>query len=289
MKPEAHALAPNVTLVVGLTPVLEFRQSGEQGRVARRFGDVLLAAAGGRAVIPEELAGVETPALPAAVRALGGDPAYALTFRIVVSRTPRTEVTPSPLRGLRSSVFVMLDYTVRLEVGRPGSEEVIGTVETVAGASPTDPEIGDDGESLGMQSAIDEAVTEAVARFAPSLRSDEPGPRLMEVPADPSRRTLSTGERLDLLAMLYPEHPAETLHRLAASGAAFLVLSAGALQRVGIAAGDVLGPSRGAVLGSRAALARKLAAGTIPAMYAERGSDRFLISETNLASAAAGP
>jgi len=280
--PEAHALAPNVTMVVGLPPVLEFRRSGELGRVTRRMGDALLAASGGNAILPEELEDAEGPAVAKAVRALGADVDHAITFRIVASRVAREDAAPSPLPGLRTQVFVVLDYIVRLEVGRPGRDDLLGTVETLAAASPEDPEMGPEGASLGLQSAVDEAINDAVARFAPSLRSSIAPLRVIEVPGAPPGKTQTGPQRLGALAMLYPEYPAEFLRKLAGSEARFLVLSPGALQRVGVSAGDLLGASRGGVLASRAVLARKLATGVVPAMYAERAGDRFLISQTTL-------
>ncbi|HET6282486.1 MAG TPA: hypothetical protein VFH73_16095 [Polyangia bacterium] len=282
VKPEAHALAPNVTMVIALPPVLEFRRSGEQGRVGRRLGDALLAATGGNAIVPEELDDAEGPAVANVVRALGADLAHAITFRIVASRAPRAEATPAPIPGVRSPVHFVLDYTVRVEVGRPGRDDLLGTVETQAVASPDDPEMGPDGESLGLQSAVDEAIAGAIGQFAPSLRSSSAPLRVIEAPGAPPGKTLSVSQRLSALTMLYPEYPAEFLRKLAGSDARFLVLSPGALQRVGVSAGDLLGASRGTVLASRAVLARKLAGGVVPAMYAERAGDRFLISQTTL-------
>lgn len=283
VKPEADALAPNVTIVVAFPPVLEFKRSPvEQGRVARRLGDALLAAAGGRAIVPEELNDAEGPAVADVVRALGGDVAHAITFRVVASRVARAESAPSPLRGLRTHAFMVLDYHVRLEVGRPGRDDVLGTVETLAVATPGEPEIGPDGESLGLQNAVDQAIADAIGRFAPNLRSAVPPVRVIEVPGAPPGKALTASQRMSALGTLYSEYPAEFLRKLAASDARFLVLSPGPLQRVGIASGDLLGASRGTVLGNRAVLARKLAAGVVPAMYAERAGDRFLISQTSL-------
>jgi hypothetical protein len=279
VQPEAHALAPNVTMVIGLPPVLEFKRAGELGRVSRRMGDALLAASGGNAILPEELDDAEGSAMARAVRALGADLEHTITFRIVASREARAEANPSPLRGLRTQVFMVLDYIVRLEVGR---DDLLGTVETFAAASPEDPEMGPGGESLGLQSAVDEAINDAIARFAPNLRSSIAPLRVIEVPAGPPGKTLTVSQRLSALAMLYPEYPAEFLRKLASSEARFLVLSPGALQRVGVSAGDLLGASRGGVLASRAVLARKLATGVVPAMYAERAGDRFLITQTTL-------
>jgi hypothetical protein len=284
VKPEAEALAPNVTTVVALPPVLEFKRSRvEQARVARRLGDALLAASGGHAIVPEELNDAEGPAVANVVRALGADVAHAITFRVVASRAPRTESTPSPLRGVRTQVYVMLDYLVRLEVGRPGRDDVLGTVETLAAASLDEPEMGPEGESLGLQRAVDEAIADAIGRFAPNLRSSVAPVRLIEAPSVTPGKTVTMSQRLSALTVLYPEYPAEFLRKLATSEQArFLVLSPGALQRVGISSGDLLGASRGTVLASRAVLARKLAAGVVPAMYAERAGDRFLISQTTL-------
>jgi hypothetical protein len=290
LQPETQALALTITAVVALPPELDFGQAAEQQRASRRMGDSVLSATGGRAIIAEELKGVQVPQMPALVRSLGEDPARVLTFSVVAGRSDRVDFSSPPLSGApRGPMHVVYDYNVRLEVRRVGGHEVIGSIDTAAGAVVGDAEVTPSGESIGLPKAIDDAVRKAVQTYAPGLVTRAVLPRIIELPPPAADAkpvaTPVTVDRLRRVQLLYPERPATELVALASSQARFLVITPGSLASVGILAGDLLGAtSAGPALTSRAHLLRMVARGTVPALYVERQGERFLVGQTMLAT-----
>src|SRR3954469_1326170 len=133
-RPDAATLAPKVTAVVALPPRLGFGHAMDQRRTARRMGDALIEATGGRAILADELPRLDPELLADGVRALGEDPTQTLTFSVTAGRAERVEPLALPGGGgTRSSgrpVRRYVDYTVRLDVRRSDSIDVIGSVET---------------------------------------------------------------------------------------------------------------------------------------------------------------
>jgi hypothetical protein len=291
-RPSAQTIAQTVTAVVALPPRLGFGRAVDQRRTARRTGDTLIAATGGRAILAEELASTDPVFLTDCVRELGEDPARTLTFSIVGARSERVEASAAPVpRGLRRPHYKYADYLVRLDVRRADAPDVvIGSIETYATEHSRTPEVDPKGRPHGLQRAVDEAVVKAVQSFAPGLVPAAPAPlmpSLIESPAggDNARASgaLAAVDRLRKLQALYPERPANELASLASSNARFLVIDPGRLAALGVAAGDLVSGLGGRSLGSRASLARILARGSTPAMSIDREGSRFLVGQTLLA------
>jgi len=278
--------APKVAVVVALPPVITFGKPADHPRAERRMGDALIEASGGHAILSDELPQpLEPGALPAAVRALGEDPARALTFAITAGRGDRAEALElgGTRRGSRA-VRRYHDYTVRLEVRRcDGGAAVLGTVETFASAMVGEPELDPRGRPRGLQIAVAEALAKAVRMYAPDLAGGEPFPKVIEAPASPAteraRRagTRAALERLKKIQALYPEASTDDLASLSSSRARLLVLEPGRLAALGLQRGDLVSGTGAQPLGSRAALARALARGETPALGVDRGRTHFVL------------
>jgi len=288
-KPAPPPPAPKVAVVIALPAVITFGKAADHPRAERRMGDALIEASGGHAILadelPQPLASPDKAALPAAVRALGEDPARALTFTITAGRSDRAEALE--LGGTRRSnraVRRYHDYTVRLEVRRcEGGPAALGTVETFASAMAGEPELDARGRPRGLQIAVEEALAKALRAYAPDLARGEPFPKVIEAPGSPAtergRRagTRAALERLKKIQALYPEASTDDLASLSSSRARFLVLEPGRLATLGLQRGDLVSGTGTQPLGSRAALARALARGETPALGIDRGRTHFVL------------
>ena len=167
--------------------------------------------------------------------------------------------------------------------------DVIGSIETCATSFATGPEMDTQGKPLGLQKAINDAMANALKTFAPRLVPAAPFPQVVEVPqrADDSIQggALAAIDKLRKLESLYPELSADDLAALASSRARFLIVAPGRLSSVGLERGDLVSGMGGQTLGSRAALARTLARGDVPAMSVDRVGGRFLVGQTLVARA----
>jgi len=285
-KPPPPPPAPTVATVVALPPVISFGKPAEHPRTERRLDDALIEATGGHAILADELPQPPDPAgLPAAVRALGEDPARTLTFSITASRSDRSEALE--LGGARRSgraVRRYQDYTVRLEVRRcDGGPAVMGTFETFASALAGEPELDARGRPRGLLIAVDEAVAKALRAYAPDLVRGEPFPTVIEAPAlppgDHGRRIGARAalEGLKKIQARYPEASTDDLASLSSSRARFLVIKPGRLAALGLQRGDLVSGTGTQPLGGRAALARTLARGETPALGIDRGRTHFVL------------
>jgi len=276
VRPAAQALAPSVTVVVGLPLSIGWGGDVELRRIQRRASDSLIAATGGRAVIAEELiTGEDDAAVAAALRGLGEDPARALTFTTSVAMGGRMVNGIAPIPGFLVGKRLVVDYHAAIEVRHLGSREVIGTVETIASGAPNEAEVGPDGEKHAAMEALDTAFAKAIAAFAPRLVSTGPAAQIAEVPAEAAK---SVTRRLTALGALYPELSLDQMEGLARSPERFLVLEPGPLVALGIARNDLLGVPGGVTAASRAALARAVARGLRPALAVVRDGQRYVLA-----------
>ena len=274
--PAAETLAPRILTVVGLPMSIGWGGPAQLRRVQRRAGDSLIAATGGRAVIAEELTtGEDDAQVTAALRALGEDPALALTFSISVTLGGRQVSGIAPISGFIVGKNLVVDYHARIEVRHVGAGDVIGAVETVATGAPNEPEVAPNGDKRAAMEAIDSAIGKAVATFAPRLVSQARAARIVEVPVAESK---NAAKRLAALGELYPELSLDDTQTLAQSRERFLVLVPGELVMLGIARGDLLGVPGGQTAASRAALARAVARGQKPALAIERAGQRYILA-----------
>jgi hypothetical protein len=276
VRPAAEALAPTVTVVVGLPLSIGWGGDVELRRIQRRAGDSLIAATGGRAVIAEELVtGEDDAAVVAGLRALGEDPTRALTFTTSIAMGGRMMNGSSPIPGFIVGKRLVVDYHAAIEVRHLGSREIIGTVETIASGAPNEGEVGPDGEKHAAMAALDAALGKAIAAFAPRLVSAGRAAEIVEIPAEAAS---SVARRLTALGALYPELTLDEMQELAQSRERFLVIDPGPLARLGIARGDLLGVPGGVTAASRAALARAVARGLRPALAVERDGQRYVLA-----------
>lgn len=271
-----------ITAIVIFPPLLGFGGPAERLRAARRTEDALIEATGGHAIFAEELEGRSPEAMVPGLRALGEDPQTTLTFSVSVVRSERLDSIGLAGTATAKVVRRYADFTVRLEVRRVPSAEVIGRIETFASALASAPELDSNGKPQGLQKAIDIAVHDALARFAPHLKPGAPFPALAEIPAELEQQHASSGapalvERLRRLVALYPELTLDELSKLATGRARFLIIRPGRLASVGVQAGDLLNGVAGKPLGSRAALSRSLARGEVPPFSVERAGGHFLV------------
>ena len=121
MLPDGKPRPAHVSTIVELPLSLAVGSTGAERRAQRRAGDALIALTGGRAVLPEELRGTSDAEVAEGLRALGEDPAQALTFSIVVSRRLRQMAAASPIPGFRTTHRTMADFSARREVRAAGS------------------------------------------------------------------------------------------------------------------------------------------------------------------------
>ena len=286
---DAAQLLPNVASVVALPPRLGYGKAAEQRRVARRTADSVIQATGGHAILAEELTSVDPELLADSLRSFGEDPTRTLTFSVIAARAERIETVGVPVAGGLRPVHRLADYTVRLDVRRADSRDILGTIETFATAFARAPEIDAEGKPVGLQQAIDAAIEQALKTFAPHLMSTTPMPSVVEVPARGEEAAitgaLAAVDKLRRLQMLYPELSMDDLAAFASSNARFMVVKAGPLAALGLERGDLVSGMGGQNLGGRAALARRLARGQTPAMTIDRAGSRFLIGQTLVARA----
>jgi hypothetical protein len=278
IKPAAVALAPSVTVVVGLPLSIGWGGDVELRRIQRRASDSLIATTGGHAVIAEELVtGEDDAAVGAALRALGEDPTRALTFTTSVAMGGRMVNGVAPISGFIVGRRPVVDYHATIEVRHLGSRDVIGTVKTIESGLPNEPEVGPDGEKHAAMVALEAAFAKAIAAFAPRLVSAGRPAAIAEVPAEAAA---SVARRLTTLAALYPELSLDQMEALAQSRERFLVVDPGPLAGLGIARGDLLGVPGGVTAASRAALVRAVARGLRPALAVVRDGQRYLLAST---------
>lgn len=275
VRPEARALAPSVTTIVALPTSVDWGGPTDQRRLQRRTGDSLLELTGGRAVISEELTGDDDASVVETLRALGEDPAGAITFRVRVGYGKRMAQNASPISGFTSTRRLVVDYIALIEVRRVGANTVIGTVETIAPGSANEPEVGPNGERRGPLAAIDEALDEAVRNFAPRLATARRRTLVVEIPR---ASAASVSRRLEALAELYPELSVDQMQRLGQARERFLVVSPGPLAALGLAADDLLGVPGGDTPASHAALMRAFARGKKPLLAVERHGQRYILA-----------
>ncbi|HEX2661043.1 MAG TPA: hypothetical protein VHU40_22340, partial [Polyangia bacterium] len=270
-----------ITAIVVFPPLLGFGGPAERLRAARRTEDALVEATGGHAIFAEELEGRSPEVMVPGVRALGEDPQTTLTFSVSVVRSERLDSIGLAGSATAKVVRRYADFTVRLEVRRLSSSDVLGRVETFASALASAPELDASGKPQGLQKAIDIAVHDALARFAPRLKPGAPFPALAEIPAELEQHAGSGApalvERLRRLVALYPELTLDELSKLATGRARFLIIRPGRLAAVGVQPGDLLNGVAGKPLGSRAALSRSLARGEVPPFSVERAGEHFLV------------
>ena len=278
VRPAAEALAPSVATVVGLPLAVGWGGAADLRRIQRRTSDSLIAATGGRAVIAEELVtGEDDAAVTAALKALGEDPARALTFTVGVAMGGRMMNGVSPIPGFIVGKRLVVDYHATVEVRHLGNREVIGTVETISSGAPNEPEIGPDGEKQAAMEALDAALIKAVATFAPRLAGGGGVAEIVEIPAEAAG---SVTKRLTALGILYPELSLDEMQALGQSRERFLVREPGPLLSFGIARGDLLGVPGGVTAASRAALAWAVARGLKPALAVERAGQHYVLASS---------
>jgi hypothetical protein len=279
VRPEVASLAPTITAVVGLPISIGWGGDVDLRRIQRRTSDSLIAVTGGRAVIAEELVtGEDDAAVTSALKALGEDPAHALTFAVSVGMGGRLLKGVSAIPGFIVGQRPVVDYHVRVEVRRLGNRDVIGAVETVSSGAPNEPEVGPEGEKRAVMEGIDDALGKAIATFAPRLATEGPAAAIVEVPAEAAG---SVTRRLTVLAVLYPELSLDQMQALAQSRERFLVLAPGALVNLGLQPGDLLGVPTGTTAASRAALARAVARGLRPALAVVRDGQRYVLASAD--------
>lgn len=283
---DASVLIPDVAAVLALPPRLSFGRVGDQRRTARRTGDTLIQATGGRAILSDELSSVDPELIADGLRGLGEDPQRTLTFSVIAARTDRAE--GSSLAGVRS-VRRFSDFVVRLDVRRADRADILGSIETFATAFTNAPEVDAKGRPVGLQQAIDEAVHQALTSFAPRLVAKDIFPTVVEIPVRSEgsaiNGALAAVDKLRRLQVLYPEQSPDDLASLASSSARFLIVTPGRLAALGLAPGDLVAGLGGHNLGGRAAFARNMARGNMPAFSVERAGGRFLVGQTLVAKA----
>lgn len=274
--PAAQALAPRIATVVGLPISIGWGGATDLQRLQRRTSDSLIAASGGRAVIAEELVtGEDDAQVTEALKALGEDPASALTFAISVNYGGRQVEGVSAIPGFIVGKNLIVDFHVHLEVRHVGAGEIIGTVETVDSGAPNEPDVAPGGDKHAVLRALDSAIEKAVAAFAPRLVSPPRQSFVAEVPVAVASNPV---RRVTTLAQLYPELSIEQTQALGQGRERFLVVTPGELGQLGLQAGDLLGVPGGPTNASRAALARAVARGQKPALAIVRAGQRYILA-----------
>jgi hypothetical protein len=273
LRPEAQALAPSVTTIVGLPTSLDWGVPVDQRRLQRRTSDELLELTGGRAVITEELTGDDDASVQETLRALGEDAANAVSFRVRVAVGKRLVNNANPISDFARTRRLVVDFKANVEVRRVGSAAVIGTVDTITSGPANEPELTREGERRGPLEAIHDALELAVREFAPRLASRKASAFVVEVPRAVSDSVIG---RVTALSELYPELGDNELQKLSGSRERFLVVVPGLLSRLGVERGDLLGVPGGETRASHAALLRAIARGNRPILAIERGGQHFI-------------
>jgi hypothetical protein len=276
VRPGMEAFAPTIVTVVEMPPTIDWTRPGAQQHIQRIAADSLLEVTGGRAVIADELPGTSEWDVQSTLRALGEDPANAVTFSISVGLGRRLVAGASPIAGFQVARRLVVDYVARVEVRHVGAPDVIGTVEAVESGPANEPETtGSDGEKRGAAAAIDAVLDQAVRTFAPRIHTPRRPTLIVEVPVAAARTLVG---RLEALQRLYPELSMEATQALAESGERFLVVEPGHIAKLGVSRGDLLGVPGGETHASRAALARAVARGRKPLVSVVRGGQRYILS-----------
>jgi hypothetical protein len=209
-----------------------------------------------------------------------------LTFSVIAARNERAEGSTV---GGSFRVHRYADYVVRLDVRRADSPDVLGSIETFATAYARAPEVDDKGHAVGLQKAIDQAVHQALLSFAPKLVASAPFATIVEVPVRSEGSSITGAlaaiDKLRKLQILYPEQTADDLATLASSSARLMIMKPGRLAALGLLPGDLVSGMGGQNLGGRAAFARTLARGNIPALSIDRRGARVLVGQTLVAKA----
>jgi len=271
-----EAFAPTIVTIVEMPPSIDWTGPGAQQRVQRIAADSLLEVTGGRAVIADELPGTSEWGVQSALRALGEDPANAVTFSISIGMGRRLVPGASPIAGFQTVRRAVVDYVARVEVRHVGAPDVIGTVEaTESGPAGESETTGGDGEKRGAVAAIDAVLDEAVRTFAPRIHTPRRPTLIVEVPVAAADNLVA---RLEALQRLYPELSVDAMQALAESRERFLVVEPGHIAKLGVARGDLLGVPGGETHASRAALARAVARGRKPMVSVVRGGQRYILS-----------
>lgn len=271
-----EAFAPTIVTVVEMPPAIDWTGPGAQPRVQRLAADSLLEVTGGRAVIADELPGTSEWDVQSALRALGEDPANAVTFSISIGMGRRMVPGVNPIAGFQAARRAVVDYVARVEVRHVGAPDVIGTVEAIESGPANESETtGRDGEKRGVAAAIDEVLDEAVRTFAPRVHTPRRPTLIVEVPVAAASNLVA---KLEALQRLYPELSVDAMQALAAHRERFLVVEPGHIAKLGVARGDLLGVPGGETRASRAALARAVARGSKPLVSVVRGGQRYILS-----------
>ena len=214
VRPGMEAFAPTIVTVVEMPPAIDWTGPGAQQRVQRIAADSLLEVTGGRAVIADELPGTSEWDVQSALRALGEDPANAVTFSISIGLGRRLVPGANPIAGFQAARRVVVDYVARVEVRHVGAPDVIGTVEAIESGLANEPETtGSDGEKRGAAAAIDAVLDEAVRTFAPRIHTPRRPTLIVEVPVAAANNLIA---KLEALQRLYPELSMDAMQALAA-------------------------------------------------------------------------
>ena len=271
-----EAFAPTIVTVVEMPPAIDWTGPGAQQRVQRIAADSLLEVTGGRAVIADELPGTSEWDVQSALRALGEDPANAVTFSISVGMGRRLVPGASPIAGFQAARRLVVDYVARVEVRHVGAPDVIGTVEAIESGPANESETtGSDGEKRGAAAAIDVVLDEAVRTFAPRIHTPRRPTLIVEVPVAAANNLIT---RLEALQRLYPELSMDAMQALAATASASWSSSPATSRSWVSRAVILLGVPGGETHASRAALARAVARGRKPMVSVVRGGQRYILS-----------
>ena len=276
IRPGMEAFAPTIVTIVEMPPAIDWTGPGAQQRIQRIAADSLLEVTGGRAVIADELPGTSEWDVQSALRALGEDPANAVTFSISIGLGRRLVAGANPIAGFQAARRVVVDYVARVEVRHVGAPDVIGTVEAIESGLANEAETtGTGGEKRGAAAAIDAVLDEAVRTFAPRIHTPRRPTLIVEVPVAAANNLMV---KLEALQRLYPELSVDAMQALAESRERFLVVEPGHIAKLGVARGDLLGVPGGETRASRAALARAVARGRKPMVSVIRGGQRYILS-----------
>jgi hypothetical protein len=276
VRPGMEAFAPTIVTIVEMPPAIDWTGPGAQQRIQRIAADSLLEVTGGRAVIADELPGTSEWDVQSALRALGEDPANAVTFSISIGLGRRLVAGANPIAGFQAVRRLVVDYVARVEVRHVGAPDVIGTVEAIESGLATESETaGAGGAKRGAAAAIDEVLDEAVRTFAPRIHTPRRPTLIVEVPVAAANNLIA---KLEALQRLYPELSMDAMQALAESRERFLVVDPGHIAKLGVTRGDLLGVPGGETHASRAALARAVARGRKPLVSVVRGGQRYILS-----------
>jgi hypothetical protein len=277
VRPGMEAFAPTIVTVVEMPPAIDWTGPGAQQRVQRIAADSLLEVTGGRAVIADELPGTSEWDVQSSLRALGEDPANAVTFSLSIGMGRRLVAGAAPIAGFQTVRRAVVDYVARVEVRHVGAPDVIGTVEaTESGPAGESETTGGDGEKRGAVAAIDAVLDEAVRTFAPRIHTPRRPTLIVEVPVAAADNLVA---RLEALQRLYPELSVEAMQALAGKPRALPGRRARSHREAGRRAVVICWACRAArPMPAAPALARAVARGRKPMVSVVRGGQRYILS-----------